>query len=97
MKRFINGAFKIIFSRTLIVILMLLLQIAVLFFSFRLIPFGRDFASSSIISTAKSVLTDIFRVLLSNFAAFYSTLPKSGNDIFTTFFILPIAFIAGKC
>lgn len=34
MKRFINGAFKIIFSRTLIVILMLLLQIAVLFFSF---------------------------------------------------------------
>lgn len=35
MKRFLNGAFKIIFSRTLLIILMLLLQIVVLLGSFQ--------------------------------------------------------------
>ena len=43
MKRFIDCAFKIIFSRTLIVILMLLLQIAVLFSGFTWLGNYMDF------------------------------------------------------
>lgn len=43
MKRFIDYAFKIIFSRTLIIILMLMMQIAVLFVSFKWLGNYMDF------------------------------------------------------